>query len=56
MIEKIELEEWLRTLYSTDLVAVDEGGLTLVAIGSDEKETGAYLEIGGVPEEEEEEQ
>ena len=47
-----EIQRWLSTLHPTDRVAVDDGGLTLVALDSGGLETGAYYEIGGVPEEE----
>ena len=41
-----EVRKWLESLGPDDLIAIDEGGLTLVVIGSEEE---AYLEIGGVP-------
>lgn len=45
-----EIKRWLGTLYPTSYVGVDEGGLTLVEIAvKDNKATGAYLEIGGIP-------
>lgn len=49
MITVTELKRWLNTLPAGDSVAVDEGGLTLVS----EKDPNAYLEVGGVPEEDE---
>jgi hypothetical protein len=49
MITVTELKRWLNTLPKGDSVAVDEGGLTLVS----EKCPDAYLEVGGVPEEDE---
>ena len=39
---------WLSTLDPEDEVGVDEGGLTLQSVDQPE----AYLEIGGLPEEE----
>jgi len=50
MAERIEdVIFWLQECCEAgQTVAVDEGGLTLVIV-----ETGEYLEIGGVPEDEE---
>lgn len=39
---KEEIIAWLNTLPDGSLIAIDDGGLTLVVPGSD-----AYLEIGG---------
>ena len=50
MISVTELKRWLSTQHDTDLIAIDEGGLTLTVFDSGEMETGSYLEIGGVPE------
>jgi hypothetical protein len=47
MIAVKELKRWLDTLVSEE-VGIDEGGLTLVA-GDPAADSGAYLEIGGVP-------
>lgn len=44
-----EIREWLNSLAADELVAVDDGGLTLVVVG-DER---VYCEVGGIPEEEE---
>lgn len=52
MIAVKELQRWLSTLVS-DEVGIDEGGLTLVA-GDPEADSGAYLEIGGIPLDDEE--
>jgi hypothetical protein len=49
MITVTELKRWLNTLPAGDSVAVDEGGLTLVS----EKCPDAYIEVGGVPLEDE---
>jgi hypothetical protein len=49
MISTSELKRWVDTLIKNGCVAVDDGGLTLVEIIPD-GETGAYLEIGGIPE------
>jgi hypothetical protein len=51
MIAVKELKRWLDTLVS-DEVGIDEGGLNLVA-GDPEADSGAYLEIGGIPLDEE---
>jgi hypothetical protein len=53
MVKASELKRWLDTLGPDAFVAVDEGGLELVEVGS---RAGAYLEVGGVPEEEEDEE
>jgi hypothetical protein len=45
-----DLTAWLATLAPDSSVAVDEGGLALVEIDSRGELTGAYLEVGGVPE------
>lgn len=51
MISVKELQRWLNTLPPGDSVAVDEGGLALVQICELSGEVGdAYLEVGGVPE------
>lgn len=44
-----ELRGWLDTLGDDQLVGVDEGGLCLVVAGDPEP----YLEIGGMPDDEE---
>jgi hypothetical protein len=41
---------WLGTLDEEDEVAIDDGGLTLVQIDGD-----AYFEVGGIPEDLDEE-
>ena len=44
MAERLSvIEEWLNTFGGDPLVAIDEGGLRLVVVGTD-----AYYEIGGV--------
>lgn len=48
MLPKKEILKWLKTLPNDAGVFVDEGGLTL------KTKDGAYLEVGGEPEEEEE--
>jgi hypothetical protein len=60
MIAVSELKDWAATLSALDrhgehFVAVDDGGLTLVEIQNNEQ-TGAYLEVGGEPSDEEGEQ
>lgn len=53
MIDIKELKRWLATLNPEGFVAVDDGGLTLVELNEHLNETGAYLEVGGIPFEEE---
>jgi len=50
MIGKAELLAWVKTLDSKSEIGIDEGGLTLVEVLSDDT-TGSYYEIGGIPEE-----
>jgi len=53
MAQSVEdLKVWLRTLSPEAAVAVDDGGLTLVELDSSGQPTGAYYELGGIPEEE----
>lgn len=40
-----KVKEWLATIDDEKMVAIDEGGLTLVVKGER-----SYLEIGGIPE------
>lgn len=56
MMLKAEVLEWVNSLPAKAFVAVEEGGLALVAImpdpgktASQEPDPGAMLEIGGVP-------
>lgn len=52
MINKEELIGWLHRL-TEDYVAIDEGGLNLVELSNNSnRPTKAYLEVGGIPEEE----
>lgn len=45
---------WLvKNSETADEIAIDEGGIELVLL-KDGKETGAYYEVGGIPEEQEE--
>ena len=46
-----EIKEWLNTLNENDAVGVDDGGLCLQSFNDPD----AYLEIGGMPDEEDEE-
>ena len=43
-VSKQELTAWLDTLPNGAAVAIDDGGLMLVEVGSD-----SYLEVGGIP-------
>lgn len=55
MITKKALQRWIETLDEHALIAIDDGGLTLVEVRPDEddprqyEETGVYLQVGGVP-------
>lgn len=44
-----EVSRWLATLEPGSSVAVSEDGNTLVELDADGDETAAYLEIGGIP-------
>lgn len=49
MIDAKELIRWASTLSPGAVVAINDGGLTLVELDADNNETGAYLEVGGIP-------
>ena len=49
-MHKAEIIEWLNTLDDEALVGIDDGGLSLVVVG----DPVPYCEIGGIPEDEEE--
>jgi hypothetical protein len=54
MIAAKQLAEWLSTLEPGALVAIDDGGLTICQVTSetgphDETHAGPFLEIGGIP-------
>jgi hypothetical protein len=53
MMAVSEVKRWIATLDTDAGVAIDDGGLTLCEIGRTGP-TGAYLEVGGVPEDKEE--
>jgi hypothetical protein len=44
-----KVKRWIETLAPDNMLAVDDGGLTLVELTPAGEETGAYLEVGGVP-------
>ncbi len=49
-----EIQDWLNTLPDTSLVGIDEGGLSLQEVPQDyDPDAVAYLEVGGIEEEEE---
>jgi hypothetical protein len=59
MISAKELSQWLATLDSAAQVAIDDGGLTLCQVTAetqphDETHGGPCIEIGGIPEDDEE--
>lgn len=49
MMNVNEIKEWIATLGPQNSVGIDDGGLTLVEIDQDGDETGAYLEVGSMP-------
>jgi hypothetical protein len=49
MMSNAEIKEWSATLPEEANIGVDEGGLTLVV-----EDSNAYLEIGGIPDPDEE--
>lgn len=51
MISVKQLREWLDTLKDDSSIGIDDGGLTLYEV-QDEEPTEAYIEVGGLPEEE----
>jgi hypothetical protein len=53
MTEIPELIRWLKTLKPGNAVAIDDGGLAIVEIGPDGRPTDAYLEIGSISEDDE---
>lgn len=54
MMSVAEVKDWLATLSPESGVAIDDGGLSLVEV-KEHTETGAYLEVGGVPDDDDEE-
>lgn len=53
-VNKEELQKWLDTLPDDALVAIDDGGLILVAYNTaddftDDPTDGPYIEVGGIP-------
>lgn len=51
MIKAAELKRWLESLSEDADVAIDDGGLAIVELDERGNDTGAYLEIGGIPDE-----
>lgn len=49
MMRASEVKKWLAGIPDGHNIAVDDGGLTIVEVGTNNEETGAYLEIGGTP-------
>lgn len=43
------ITRWMLTLQSDSFVAIDDGGLALIELDAEGRKTGAYLEIGGIP-------
>ena len=52
MMNTKQFKSWAASLDDDQSVAVDEGGLCIVELIKDNKETGRYCEIGGIPSEE----
>lgn len=55
MISKAVIKAWLEAFPDDAGIAVDDGGLTLVALTPDGEELG-YYEVGGIPLPEEEDE
>lgn len=55
MISAKMLREFANSLPEDANVAVDDGGLQIVEIDSEGQETGSYIEVGGIPLEDEDE-
>ncbi len=55
-IDVKELIRWATTLDPQSEVAIDEGGLALVELTNTGLPTNAYLEVGGIPEDEDEDE
>lgn len=49
MMAVTELQAWLNTLDASDMVGIDAGGLALKSIKDDK----AYIEVGGMPDDDE---
>jgi hypothetical protein len=49
MMTKEDIEEWLATLPARTMVGIDDGGLALEALDEDNAPYGPYLEVGGIP-------
>ena len=52
MMTKQEVLEWIETIADDSYIAIDEGGLSLVEVNADHKQTESYLEVGMTPDEE----
>ncbi len=52
MIGRKELLDWVKAVDPNSSIAVDDGGLALVEIDTDGKQTGNYIEVGGIPDDE----
>lgn len=55
MISVKEFADWVATLHPENGIAIDDGGLTVVEIDENNQLTGARFEIGGVPQDDEDE-
>jgi len=56
MMSKKEIERWLETLPDDADVAIDDGGLMLVEINAEGSQGDAYIEVGGIPDDWDEEE
>jgi len=52
MMDKQRVLDWISTIPDGSSIAIDEGGLSIVEIDADGKETDSFLEIGMTPDEE----
>lgn len=49
MISKKELQDWLKAIPDDGFLAIDDGGLIMVALDPEGNETKPYIEVGGIP-------
>lgn len=55
MMRTKDLIEWLQTLPADSHVGIDDGGLALQAVSSHGLVMDAYIEVGGIPDNDESE-
>jgi hypothetical protein len=49
MIDRKKLIDWASTLHPESSIGIDDDGVALIEIDKKGDDTGAYLEVGGVP-------